>query len=488
MTSGKKGPAGRRAAPDRLEGRGEQSLDALCATAARLFAADAAALTLNQAGVSQVVASCGLAAPFRRYPWSFESANYGPDDLVLAPDASARADAQRSAHALGLMSCGLFVRAPVVVAADHSLALLILAKAPGAPFRTRQKRLLNEIIAVMREEFVAIAPMLLDPDNDVTVAVPLAEALARIGRAEFPECLLDAQMTIIAVNGAFAALSATPEARLTGQALASTNAPAADAIVPLARQALARRLSPPDIEIVREEGQRRRVFQLTVSPFSPKDTTDYFAHVRLREVTTLDALARRLAISVDRGAAAPAAPSEPTLAFLHETLVRKRSIRTRHELSYITLRAWRRPIREYQIKGLRALKADIPDEMPRLIAAELEEEARSLIGVAAFRAVVPVPCGHSAGPCLSVEIARALAAAIGAPVVQALIAPRRSGVSHPKDNARRPPLTLSRPVSEPLILVDDVATSGSHLEEAAQLLRPHCGALLAIAWIGGDSI
>ena len=81
-----------------------------------------------------------------------------------------------------------------------------------------------------------------------------------------------------------------------------------------------------------------------------------------------------------------------------------------------------------------------------------------------------------------------MAAAIGVPVVQALVAPRRPGSSHPKDNARRPPLILSRPVAEPLILVDDVATSGRHLEEAAELLRPHCGALLALAWIGGDAV
>jgi predicted amidophosphoribosyltransferase len=45
-------------------------------------------------------------------------------------------------------------------------------------------------------------------------------------------------------------------------------------------------------------------------------------------------------------------------------------------------------------------------------------------------------------------------------------------------------MTLVEKVSGPALLVDDVATSGSHLEEATKLLRPSCGAVMAVAWIG----
>ena len=98
-----------------------------------------------------------------------------------------------------------------------------------------------------------------------------------------------------------------------------------------------------------------------------------------------------------------------------------------------------------------------------------------------------MPCGHSAADsCLSREIARALAALLHLPVVPALAATPQKGSSHPKNNARRPPMTLVEKVPGPVILVDDVATSGAHVEEAVKLLRPVCGAVLAVVWISGD--
>ena len=47
-------------------------------------------------------------------------------------------------------------------------------------------------------------------------------------------------------------------------------------------------------------------------------------------------------------------------------------------------------------------------------------------------------------------------------------------------------MTLVEKVPGPVILVDDVATSGAHVEEAVKLLRPVCGAVLAVVWISGD--
>ena len=51
----------------------------------------------------------------------------------------------------------------------------------------------------------------------------------------------------------------------------------------------------------------------------------------------------------------------------------------------------------------------------------------------------------------------------------------------------RPRLELVRTIGEPILLVDDVATSGAHIEEAVKLLKPHCGTVMAVAWIGGDA-
>ena len=179
---------------------------------------------------------------------------------------------------------------------------------------------------------------------------------------------------------------------------------------------------------------------------------------------------------------------EPSFAFLQETLVERRSLRARKDLTYLTLRAWRQPIREYQIKALKSLKQNLPHTMPGMIADEMAAELNSLVGASAFKAIVPIPCGHTReGPCLSLEIARALSVRLNLPVVQAFAARPMKGTSHPKEIKKRPPLALVRPVYEPVLLVDDVATSGAHLEEASALLKKHCGSLLAFAWIGGDA-
>ena len=49
---------------------------------------------------------------------------------------------------------------------------------------------------------------------------------------------------------------------------------------------------------------------------------------------------------------------------------------------------------------------------------------------------------------------------------------------------RKGDMGLAEAILDEWLIVDDVATSGSHLEEAVTLLRPGCGSTLAVAWIG----
>jgi len=118
----------------------------------------------------------------------------------------------------------------------------------------------------------------------------------------------------------------------------------------------------------------------------------------------------------------------------------------------------------------------------------MEEAVNRIIGRTAFGAVVAMPCGRSSpAHCLSSRVAERLAARLNLPLVAALESERRPGASHPRDNARRPPMRLVDAVTVPVLLIDDVATSGRHLEEATALLQPTSGAVFSIAWIGGDS-
>ena len=60
------------------------------------------------------------------------------------------------------------------------------------------------------------------------------------------------------------------------------------------------------------------------------------------------------------------------------------------------------------------------------------------------------------------------------------------GVSHPKEFQNLPPLRWRVRPTGPVLLIDDVATSGWHIEEALNLLRQQAAPVTAMAWLGGD--
>jgi hypothetical protein len=61
-----------------------------------------------------------------------------------------------------------------------------------------------------------------------------------------------------------------------------------------------------------------------------------------------------------------------------------------------------------------------------------------------------------------------------------------TGSSHPKEFRKLPPLTWQdAPPPGLVLLVDDVATSGWHLEEALTALRAAGHLALGLAWISG---
>ena len=174
----------------------------------------------------------------------------------------------------------------------------------------------------------------------------------------------------------------------------------------------------------------------------------------------------------------------PVSRFLDETLVRAQRLNRRNDTSYVGVRRWRASVREHQIAALRALKSDPPDAFVAAISDELAEAVRAVYGSPDACVVVPVPCGHSGPDCLSSRLAHALAADLGIAVIDAFepIAVAK-GKSHPRKNAARPSLRLARTIDKPVILVDDVATSGSHLDDAATLLRQSAPSVWPVVWI-----
>lgn len=186
--------------------------------------------------------------------------------------------------------------------------------------------------------------------------------------------------------------------------------------------------------------------------------------------------------------AARAAPQDDGAAvvtdFLLKTLPAKRRLLTRDGISYHVLRSWRAGIKDWQIAALRSAKLAPPAELVRSVAQELAAEVGNLVGTSGIVAVLSVPCGHSTGACFSRQIGVQTARSLNVPFSDALQAEPQRGSSHPKTNARRPPMRINGDVQGPVILVDDVATSGAHICEAARLLRQSGAIVFPIAWIG----
>jgi hypothetical protein len=174
----------------------------------------------------------------------------------------------------------------------------------------------------------------------------------------------------------------------------------------------------------------------------------------------------------------------PVSRFLLATLIRGQRLHRCGDTSYISLRKWRNAVKPFQIDALRALKADVPESLVAAAAEEMVDAVKKIYGDPSSCVIVPVPCGSSGSNCLSCQIAGRMARVMGIPVVQAFLpidVPR--GSSHPRKNIKRPKMKLVENIKKPIILVDDVATSGSHINEAAMLLRTLSPQVWSLTWI-----
>ncbi len=174
---------------------------------------------------------------------------------------------------------------------------------------------------------------------------------------------------------------------------------------------------------------------------------------------------------------------QPVSQFLLSTLLRNTRLSRRKAQAYICTRTWRKTIKDHQIAALKALKSEPPAHLVETVANELAEAIRTVYGTGVARYVVPVPCGHSCSECFSVLVAQAVAEKLNLEFVEAFERQSLRGSSHPKNNVRRPRMKVQRAVTGPTILIDDVATSGSHIEEASRLLHMTTDTVWPIVWI-----
>ena len=77
-----------------------------------------------------------------------------------------------------------------------------------------------------------------------------------------------------------------------------------------------------------------------------------------------------------------------------------------------------------------------------------------------------------------------MATRLGARYLAALTPQKGSGRPHPRKSARLSAFEVVRKPTGVTLVVDDVASSGRHLELAVQALRSGDTPVLAVAWIG----
>jgi hypothetical protein len=186
-----------------------------------------------------------------------------------------------------------------------------------------------------------------------------------------------------------------------------------------------------------------------------------------------------------RGGATEAARPRQDARLLGAIVYRPMVFR-RNDVGWIAACAWRARAKVDDIAALKHAKRALDPRLVGEAADLLTALIRQLQGNGAADAITCVPCGHSRRPdCLGKRIAQAVADGLGLPFLQVFADRPCSGVSHPKEFAKLSPLEQ---VAEPLpsmILVDDLATSGWHVEEALTTLRNLGASASSFVWITG---
>jgi predicted amidophosphoribosyltransferase len=168
------------------------------------------------------------------------------------------------------------------------------------------------------------------------------------------------------------------------------------------------------------------------------------------------------------------------------SLVQRPALYSRNAVTYVTARSWRSDAKRAAVAALKQAKKDRCCATCGQAIADVAHVLRQLHGPKPPGVITSVPCGHSRVPdCFGRRLAEGVAAELGVPYVQLWRDRFVTGVSHPKEFDKLPPLEWIRKPKQSVIVIDDVATSGWHLEEALTALRGAGVAASAIAWIGG---
>jgi hypothetical protein len=476
------------------ESQVRQTLDSLARLAAWVADAPIGAIVAALPNQIEALAIYGAPSSGIATAWDHRAGDYSPREIFATGDARQLAFLAKKSFVRQNPKLRAILRFPV---RSEQLPLVVALGVADTKMRdpafwpsSRMREMLHEIAAVVEAQIAVGADVAYADGDDRGASPTMAELILRVARSAEPALLLDDGLRLIRANASMTALLRVPH-EAPDRCLSDFTIPGAEALARLARRSIAGDERVADVAFdlrLDESDPVTRSASISLDPLAARDRDGKFLLIRGRDISQpLEAAARLEMLIAPPGGPPDAGELGSASAYLCDTLVRRTTVRTRRGMTYITLRAWRGAIKNHQVKALRALQQAPPPGLAEAIAADMREAVEFIFGVTAFGGVVAVPSGHSPPEQdLSVQVAEILALQLDLPAIRALACEQRAGASDPLDSARRPPIRLTLDPGKPVLLVDYVATSGRHLEEAAALLRPTCGSVFALAWIGGE--
>jgi hypothetical protein len=153
-------------------------------------------------------------------------------------------------------------------------------------------------------------------------------------------------------------------------------------------------------------------------------------------------------------------------------LVYRPALYRRNAVSRVAVRSWRARARDADVMQLKRCKAAVDSAVIAAAAGEIARVLLRLFGCLAGWAVTSVACGHSRRPdCFGKRLGAAVTAELGLGFVEIFKDRFVAGVSHPKEFKKLPALKWQNMPATPVLIIDDLATSGWHIEEALGMIR-----------------
>lgn len=178
----------------------------------------------------------------------------------------------------------------------------------------------------------------------------------------------------------------------------------------------------------------------------------------------------------------PPRPHSPVI----QSLVYRPTIFRRNQMRWMSVYRWKAGSKEDGLAALKRAKQELDPKVIDEAALSLAALICELFGDQPAEGVTNVPCGHSRrSDCFGKRLAQAVASHLQIKFVQVFADRPRLGVSHPKQFANVTPLRQIGTPPKFVFVVDDLATSGQHLEESTLALRQLGVTASALAWISG---